>query len=89
MTSDQGWGATSYGGNSSDVLMEVEIPVVTNEQCKTAMAYMEDYYDDYDYDMDDLITDGMLCAGGVEGEDNCFVSAGHSFIVSELKTKNF
>ena len=77
MMSDQGWGTTSYGGSSSSVLLEVEIPVVTNEQCKTAMAYIEDYYVVYDYDMDDLITDGMLCAGGVEGEDNCYVSAGH------------
>ena len=59
MTSDQGWGTTSYGGSSSDVLLEVEVPVVTNDQCKTTMSG---------------ITDGMICAGGVEGKDGCQVS---------------
>ena len=58
--SDQGWGTTSYGGDSSSVLQEVEVPVVTNEQCKTTMG--------------SGITDGMICAGGVEGKDGCQVS---------------
>ena len=35
--------------------------MVTNEQCKTTMG--------------PLITDNMICAGGVEGEDSCGVSA--------------
>ena len=60
--SDQGWGTTSYGGDSSSVLMEVEVPVVTNEQCKTTMG--------------SGITDGMICAGGVEGKDGCQVRPG-------------
>ena len=58
MISDQGWGTTSYGGDSSSVLLEVEVPVVTNDQCKTTMSG---------------ITDGMICAGGVEGKDGCQV----------------
>ena len=80
--SDQGWGTTSYGGSLSDVLLEVEVTVVTNEQCKTDMAdyYAYDYYYDYDYDMDDLITDGMICAGGVEGKDGCQVSSDDNHI---------
>ena len=79
--SDQGWGSTSPDGDSSNVLNEVEVPVVSNDECRSAMAYIEDYYVVYDYDMEDLITDGMLCAGGVEGKDNCYVSAA-SFLVS-------
>ena len=63
--SDQGWGTTSYGGDSSSVLQEVEVPVVTNEQCETTMSG---------------ITDGMICAGGVEGKDGCQVSSGDNHV---------
>ena len=59
MRSDIGWGTTSYMGSVSDSLLEVEVEVVTNAQCKTTML--------------GLITDGMLCAGGVAGEDSCQV----------------
>jgi len=54
-----GWGALSYGGASPDVLMELEVPVVTKETCTTAMAGFA------------TITDDMICAGGVEGQDSC------------------
>ena len=57
-----GWGATSFGGASSNVLLEVEVPVVTKETCTTAMADFA------------AINDGMICAGGVEGKDSCQVS---------------
>ena len=56
----QGWGALSYGtGQYPDVLMEVEVGVVTNEVCSTAYSG---------------INDNMICAGGVEGQDSCQVS---------------
>ena len=55
-----GWGALSYGtGQYPDVLMEVEVGVVTNEVCSTAYSG---------------INDNMICAGGVEGLDSCQVS---------------
>ena len=73
-----GWGTTSSGGAASDVLLEVRyvimylhylevrylhyiqvaVPVVTPEQCATTMGPMEE---------------GMICAGGVAGEDSCQV----------------
>ena len=40
------------------MLLEVEVPVVTNQQCETTMSG---------------ITDSMLCAGGVAGKDSCQV----------------
>ena len=58
MMSGQGWGRTSSGGTLSDVLLEVEVPVVTNAQCGTTMSG---------------ITDSMLCAGGEAGKDGCQV----------------
>ena len=55
-----GWGALSYGtGQYPDVLMEVEVAVVTNDVCSNACTG---------------INDGMICAGGVEGEDSCQVN---------------
>ena len=56
--SGQGWGKTSFGGTLSEVLLEVEVPVVTNAQCGTTMSD---------------ITDSMLCAGGEAGKDSCQV----------------
>jgi len=52
-----GWGTTSFGGASSNKLLEVEVPVVSNQVCQTAMPQ--------------TITDGMLCAGGVKDKDGC------------------
>ena len=40
--------------------MEVAVKVVSKETCKAAMG--------------SVINDGMLCAGGVEGEDSCQVN---------------
>jgi len=52
-----GWGTTSFGGTGSDKLLEVQVPVVSNADCKAAMG--------------DGITDAMLCAGGEGGKDSC------------------
>merc|ERR1711936_954987 len=55
-----GWGALSYGtGDYPDVLMELSVPVVSKETCQTALAGFA------------TITDGMICAGGVAGQDRC------------------
>jgi len=53
-----GWGALEYyTGNYPDALQEVELPVQTDEVCIAQHAQAAD--------------GGMLCAGGVEGEDAC------------------
>ena len=71
--SDQGWGTTSDGGAPSDVLLEVELPVVSKELCVTSVAYLLNMtVADLQSDVD---TDSIICAGGVEGEDSCNVSA--------------
>lgn len=51
-----GWGATSEGGDTSDVLLQVDLPIVSNQTC------IAEYGD---------IFDSHLCAGGVEGMDSC------------------
>merc|ERR1719445_2195438 len=53
-----GWGTTDYGAASSNKLLEVEVPVVSNAVCAAAMPEF-------------MITDSMLCAGGMAGKDGC------------------
>ena len=56
-----GWGTTTFGGAYSDVLLEVELPVVTKQTCSADMSGIID------------ITDNMICAGGEAGKDSCQV----------------
>jgi len=53
-----GFGATSSGGPSSDVLLQVTVNYVPNDECND------------DYNPDATITDDMLCAADT-GEDSC------------------
>ncbi|XP_055585488.1 transmembrane protease serine 9-like [Uranotaenia lowii] len=55
-----GWGTTSQGGEVSSTLLEVTVPVMTNEECRNT-SYGES-----------RITDNMLCAGLPDGgKDSC------------------
>ena len=61
-----GWGKTSSKeGKSYDKLLEVLVPVVTEETCKATMA--------------PWITEDMICAGGRLGEDACGVGRDQHF----------
>jgi trypsin len=54
-----GWGATAEGAKTSDVLMQVTVPVLPKAQCTT-------------FDQYDTVTDNMICAGFVTGDfDSC------------------
>lgn len=70
-----GWGTTSSGGYSSDKLLAVKVPVVSNERCDAAYAA---YYGP------GRITDSMLCAGveGVGGKDACQGDSGGPLVVN-------
>ena len=72
MMSDQGWGETSFGGNGSAVLLEVEQLVVTNAECETAHQTILNQLTNESYTVN--ITEGMICAGGVAGEGTCRVN---------------
>ncbi|EDW00875.1 GH20777 [Drosophila grimshawi] len=55
-----GWGALSEGGPISNTLQEVEVPVLSQQECR------ESNYGN------DKITDNMICAGYAEGgKDSC------------------
>jgi len=55
-----GWGTTSSGGGSPNVLHAVQVPYITNQQCQAAYAGYP-------------ISANMMCAGNVEqgGIDSC------------------
>lgn len=57
-----GWGANVADASAyPDILQEVSVPVVTKAQCATDVTNLED---------------GMICAGGVAGEDTCSGDSG-------------
>ena len=51
-----GWGALSYGGSSPDILQTVDMPLISNDECRS-------YYGA-------TITDDMICAYEY-GKDSC------------------
>ena len=67
-----GWGATEFGGPGSNTLQEVEVNVLSNDECKN----------DYSYEPDEL-TEQMLCANIVGGgHDSCQGDSGTDFLIS-------
>ncbi|XP_058790870.1 venom protease-like [Phymastichus coffea] len=57
-----GWGATYYNGSSSDVLREIQVPVVSNAQCERSYQYVRGL----------TVDDNVICAGYAQGDkDAC------------------
>ena len=56
-----GWGDTSFGGSTSDVPMQVDVPVVPHDACAEA------------YPPGEIFEDEMICAGDLAngGIDSC------------------
>merc|ERR1712106_195217 len=62
-----GWGTLESGGSQPDVLMEVDVPTMSNSNCKNAYG--------------NGITANMLCAGYDEGgQDSCQGDSGGPLI---------
>jgi secreted trypsin-like serine protease len=67
-----GWGATSEGGSLADKLLELEVPIVSDSVCESAMS-----------SSGVTITSDMLCAGGENGKDACGGDSGGPFTVAD------
>lgn len=52
-----GWGAVEEGGDASEVLQELTIPVMDQSVCKEKLG--------------ERILDSMICVGGEQGRDSC------------------
>jgi hypothetical protein len=70
-----GWGTLKEDGKPSCILQEVEVPVMSNENCRKNTKYNEK-----------MITDNMLCAGYPEGmKDSCQVRSATSYRAATSK----
>jgi len=64
-----GWGTTGEGGSSSAILLEVDVPVVSNAVCNGSYG---------------LISDNMICAGYADGgKDSCQGDSGGPLVVPD------
>ena len=64
-----GWGETNPSDDLqtlSDVLMDVEVKLISNEECTSSKCSIGGYDESYE----DQITPNMLCAK-IQNEDNC------------------
>ncbi|HAJ38509.1 MAG TPA: hypothetical protein DCL15_22815 [Chloroflexi bacterium] len=65
-----GWGATSEGGSTANILQKVRVPIVSNATCNTAYG--------------GGITANMLCAGlAAGGKDSCQGDSGGPLVVPD------
>lgn len=63
-----GWGKTQEGGNSANVLQELQITVLTNEECKAKYKLINKLVSEQQFD------NAVLCAGElIGGKDSCQV----------------
>ncbi|MFO7191957.1 MULTISPECIES: serine protease [Thermocrispum] len=69
MATTLGWGDTTEGGEQSDHLMKVDVPVTSDEECSAAYGSLYE-------------ADGMICAGFPEGgKDACNGDSGGPLVV--------
>ncbi|HEX9992875.1 MAG TPA: serine protease [Acidimicrobiales bacterium] len=73
-----GWGATSEGGSGSPVLLEAQVPIVSDADCADAYGT-------------DLVPEHHLCAGflGQGGVDTCQGDSGGPMMVPNARGKLF
>lgn len=64
-----GWGKTNFNESVSNVMKEIQIPVVANSECQKIYSNIIDY--------------GVLCAGG-GGKDICFGDSGGPIMTAIL-----
>lgn len=62
-----GWGRTTEGGKPSDILQQVQLPVLNNEVCKDRYRKQGKLIDDQKQ-----FNDAVMCVGYLEGgKDSC------------------
>ena len=62
-----GWGLTSHQGRPSDVLREVDLPVISNQICSSQIFY--------------VIPNSVICGGGHGGRSACYGDSGGPYAV--------
>ena len=59
-----GWGVTENHDHISDPLREVDVPIMSNDNCNNVYG---------------LITDGHICTNSAGGKGTCYVRKNHTF----------
>lgn len=79
-----GWGMTGTNTNKSNVLKQVSLPVVNNQECN-------DIYQNSDITGGTLITitEGMICAGGIQNQDSCENDSGGGLVVPNANNDGY
>ncbi|XP_030560691.1 venom serine protease Bi-VSP [Drosophila novamexicana] len=74
-----GWGKTQEGGESSNILMQLMIPVLDNQVCRTSYAKVNRFFTEEQFDK------AVLCAGVLTGgKDTCQGDSGGPLMTSEV-----
>lgn len=66
-----GWGTTASNGRQSNVLLQVDVPIVANADCKAKLP---------------TVSDTMVCAGGLLNKDSCQGDSGGPLVVGQNGT---
>lgn len=74
-----GWGKTQEGGNSANILQELQITVLTNEECKAKYKLIGKLVSEQQFDK------AVICAGElIGGKDSCQVCVIEMFFFVDL-----
>ncbi|MCL4140354.1 UNVERIFIED_CONTAM: hypothetical protein GTU68_045219 [Idotea baltica] len=71
-----GWGITATGGSTSNILQEVDVPLITTDECRAESIFGSH------------ITDNMICAG-VTGQGSCQGDSGGPLVWENYYSNNF
>nr|CAD7576198.1 unnamed protein product [Timema californicum] len=72
-----GWGTLQEDGKPSCLLQDVEVPVLSNEECRNSSRYLPS-----------MISDNMLCAGFLTGKkDSCQGDSGGPLFIQRTDKK--
>ncbi|MEI6412704.1 MAG: serine protease [Pseudomonadota bacterium] len=78
LSTTMGWGLTQDGGNSSDRLRQVDLPLVSNAQCQAVY----DSFSESVYGSREIIGSAQICAGYLQGgKDSCQGDSGGPLVV--------
>jgi len=86
-----GWGDTSSGGTTSDVLLHVDLNIISDEECADTEGTQKfevtvqnnvTYVEEEDFSFQDNITQYSICAFGENGKDTCQGDSGGPLVVA-------
>ncbi|XP_062557292.1 uncharacterized protein LOC134222163 [Armigeres subalbatus] len=79
-----GWGRTQEGGKSANILQELQIPIISNGECRNLYAKINRAFSEKQFD------DSVTCAGVLEGgKDSCQGDSGGPLMLPQRDGVDF